>query len=165
MRIVIALVVVVALVACGGGGTRKVGSGGGGGRGERTPEKAASNARGIVEQWRQAWQVRSVQALGKLYPHDLDVVVVEQGRAQLGWTPVETWLSTKMSGAKTVIIELDDLQVFMLGDGAAAASATMRREISDGVTSTKETGVITWALREESDGTWRIVSEHYSYSR
>jgi len=123
---------------------------------------AVAAARGLVESWRQGWEVRSPDALAKLYPHDLDVILVEQGRAQLGWTAIETYLSTKLAPAKEIHVKLDDLQVFPL-DGGAAVSATMTRETSDGVASVKETGVVTWALRADADGTWRIVSEHYSY--
>lgn len=151
------LIVLACVSAC--GGSRQAATA----PGARTPAEATQAARGLVEAWRQAWEVRSIEALGKLYPHDLDVIVVEQGRAQLGWTPVETYLSTKLGAAKEVHVKIDDLQVFAAGEGGAAASATITREISDGVTSTKETGVITWTLRAEPDGTWRIIAEHYSY--
>ena len=153
----LAIVVVMALGACGPSKS-----------GETTPEPASGDAvtagaRGAVEQWRQAWEVRSVEALGNLYAHNLDVIVVDQGRSHLGWTAVEMYLSTKLGGATDVHVKLDDLQVFALGSGAAAASASIVREISDGVVNSSESGVITMALRAEPDGTWRIVSEHYSF--
>jgi len=137
--------------------------------GDTTPEPGSpaaavtAGARGAVEQWRQAWEVRSVEALGDVYAHNLDVIVVDQGRSYLGWTQVETYLSTKLGAATEVHVKLDDLQIFQLGDGAAAASASIVREISDGVVNNTERGVITMALRADSDGTWRIVSEHYSF--
>jgi len=122
----------------------------------------ATAARAVVESWRQGWELRSTDALGALYPHDLDVIVVDQGRAQLGWTAIEAYLSSKLAPAKEIHVKLDDLQVLALGSEAAAVSATMTRETSDGVSNIKEVGVITMALRATPDG-WRIVSEHYSH--
>ena len=153
-----AIVVVVALAACKPSTS-----------GDTTPDPASpadavtAGARGAVEQWRQAWEVRSVDALGELYAHNLDVIVVEQGRPHLGWTEVQTYLSTKMGGATEIHVKLDDLQVFALGPDAAAASASITREISDGVVNSAETGVVTMALAAGEDGKWRIVAEHYSY--
>lgn len=151
------LIVLACVTGCGGSQAAPTAPGSG------TPGDVTQAARAVVEQWRQAWEVRSVEALGKLYPHDLDVILVEQGRAQLGWTPIELYLSTRLGAAKDVHVKIDDLQVYAAGASGAAASATITREISDGVTTTKETGVITWTLRAESDGTWRIIAEHYSY--
>ena len=42
-----------------------------------------------IEQWRQGYEVRSLDALSKLYAHDLDVVVVQNGQAQIGWSAIE----------------------------------------------------------------------------
>lgn len=153
----LAIVVVAALAACGpkSGDTAPEPSSGG--------DAVTAGARGAVEQWRQAWEVRSVEALGALYAHNLDVIVVDQGRSYLGWTEVETYLSTKLGSATDVHVKVDDLQVFALGDGAAAASASIVREISDGVVNNSEAGVVTMALRAEADGAWKIVSEHYSF--
>lgn len=152
------LILATVLLAC-GGGTRQVTTD----ETVRAPDGAVGAARGVVEQWRQAWEVRSIDALAALYANDLDVIVVDQGRAHLGWTPVETYLSTRLGAAKEVHVKLDDLQVFALGADGAAASAAITREISDGVTAIVEQGVITWSLRADADGKWRIVSEHYSY--
>lgn len=153
----LAILVVATLAACGPATSA-----------DTTPERASGDAvtagaRGAVEQWRQAWEVRSVEALGALYAHNLDVIVVDQGRSYLGWTEVETYLSTKLGAATDVHVKVDDLQIFALGDGAAAASASIVREISDGVVNNSEAGVVTMALRADPDGTWRIVSEHYSF--
>jgi ketosteroid isomerase-like protein len=154
----LAILVVAALAACGpksGDTAPEPGSGSG--------DAVAAGARGAIEAWRQAWEVRSVEALGDLYAHNLDLLVVEQGRSYLGWTEVQTYLSTKLGAAKDVHVKLDDVQVFALGAGAAAASASIVREISDGVVNNTERGVVTMALRAEADGAWKIVSEHYSY--
>jgi ketosteroid isomerase-like protein len=151
------LIVLACVSGCGGSQAAPAASG------SETGGDVTQGARGLVEQWRQGWELRSVEALGKLYPHDLDVILVEQGRAQRGWTPIELYLSTRLGAAKDVHVKLDDLQVVAAGAAGAAASATITREISDGVATTKETGVVTWTLRAEGDGTWRIIAEHYSY--
>jgi ketosteroid isomerase-like protein len=154
----IATLVILVLAACGPRAAPDAPA-----SGSRNHDEVVAAARGVVESWRQGWEVRSPDALRALYPHDLDVIVVDQGRAQLGWTNVETYLSTKLAPAKEIHIKLDDLQVFALGSDAAAVSAVITRETSDGVASVKETGMITMAIRADADGKWLIVSEHYSY--
>jgi uncharacterized protein (TIGR02246 family) len=154
----IATLLLLVLLAC-GGGTRQVPGGAGGGS---APAGTVEAVQGVVERWRQGWQVRSVDALAALYPHDLDVVVVDGGVAHLGWTAVQTYLSTRIAEAQAIHVTIDDLQVYALGDRGAAAVATVTREVSDGVTSVAERGVVTWALRADDDGAWRIVAEHYS---
>ncbi|MCA9675004.1 MAG: nuclear transport factor 2 family protein [Kofleriaceae bacterium] len=132
----------------------------------RTPAEVVDAGQRTVEQWRQAYEVHSVDALAPLYLQDLDVAVADQGRLQRGWTAVETYLSTRVNAAKEIHITLDDLQVTALGPGAASVLATMTRETSDGVTTVTERGVLTLALRAEPDaegGHWVIVTEHYSY--
>jgi uncharacterized protein (TIGR02246 family) len=160
----IAVALTFAMAGC--PGQKNAGSGGDTGpdTASRTPTEVVDAGKRLVESWRQAWEVRAVDGLAPLYAQDLDVVLVAQGEVHLGWTAVETYLSTTMGAAKEIHIRLDDLQVAALGSGAAVVTATMTRETSDGVTSVSERGALTLAIRAQG-GTWVIVSEHYSYPR
>ncbi len=46
---------------------------------EQTPKEVTIATRGAIEQWRQANEVRSIEALEKLYSHDPDIVLVNDG--------------------------------------------------------------------------------------
>ena len=129
-----------------------------------TPKEVVTAARGTIEQWRQAYEVRSFDALGKLYAHDLDLVVVSDGLPLMGWSQVEPVLRDRLAKAKEIHVRLKDVTVASLGPTAAAALATMTREVSDGVTTVTENGALTLVLRRGADG-WQIVQEHYSYKR
>ncbi len=48
------------------------------------------------------------------------------------------------------------------GTGAAVVTAAMDREVSDGVTTISERGVVTLVLRAEAES-WVVVAEHYSF--
>lgn len=129
-----------------------------------TPKEVVAAARGTIEQWRQAYEVKSFDALGKLYVHDLDLVVVQDGQPFQGWSTVEPMLRERLGKAKEIHVRLKDVTVASLGPTAAAALATMTREVSDGVTTVTENGALTLVLRRGADG-WQIVQEHYSYKR
>lgn len=129
-----------------------------------TPKEVVAGARATIEQWRQAYQVRSFEALARLYDHTLDLVVVQDGQALVGWTSVEGMLKDRLARFKDIQIRLKDIQVASLGGTAATATAAMTRELGDGVTTITESGALTVVLRKEGD-IWLIVSEHYSYKR
>ena len=129
-----------------------------------TPKEVVAAAKGIIEQWRQAYEVRSFDALAKLYAHDIDLVIVLDGLPLLGWSTVEPVLKDRLAKAKEIHVKLKDVQVASLGPTGAAAVATMTREVSDGVTTVTENGALTLVLRRTADG-WQIVQEHYSYKR
>ncbi len=129
-----------------------------------TPKEVVAAARGTIEQWRQAYEVKSFDALAKLYAHDLDLVVVQDGLPFQGWSTVEPVLRERLAKAKEIHVRLKDVTVASLGPTAAAALATMTREVSDGVTTVTENGALTLVLRRGADG-WQIVQEHYSYKR
>lgn len=129
-----------------------------------TPKEVVAGARATIEQWRQAYEVRSFDALARLYAHDLDLVLVEDGAPLFGWTSVESTLKDRLARAKDIHVRLKDIQVVSLGPTGAAATATMTREISDGVTTVTESGALTLVLRKVGD-MWKIVTEHYSYKR
>jgi ketosteroid isomerase-like protein len=128
------------------------------------PENQLNAVRGTVEQWRQAYEVRSVDALARLYSQDPELVVVVEGRATRGWPAVQSGLTERLSAAKDVRVRFNDVAVVPVGEAGASVFARMTREITDGVTTVTEDGVLTLALRR-GDASWQIVSEHYSYLR
>ncbi len=129
-----------------------------------TPKEVVAAARATVEQWRQAYEVRSFDALARLYAHDLDLVVVQDGVPTSGWQSVEGMLKDRLARYKEIHVRLKDIQVQSLCDTGAVATAVMTRELGDGVTTVTESGALTIVLRKESDA-WLIVTEHYSYKR
>lgn len=154
----VAMLVPAGLAGCprGGGSTTPV---------AETPKDVVEAARAMIEQWRQAYEVRSMSSLAPLYAHDLDVVVVQEGIALLGWSSVEAMLKDRLARAGTIRVRLKDVQVVSLAPEVAAATATMTREIGDGTTTVTESGALTLILRRVDDARWVIVSEHYSYKR
>jgi ketosteroid isomerase-like protein len=129
-----------------------------------TPDEVVAAARGAIEQWRQAYEVRSVDALAKLYVHGPALVVVHDGTPELGWTSVHAMLQAQLARAKEVHVRLEDVKVTSLAPSVATAVATMTREIGDGVTTATEKGALTLVLEKAGDD-WKIVAEHYSYKR
>jgi ketosteroid isomerase-like protein len=153
------LAFVLAAAACGGGG------GGASGKGApTTPASIDAFARSFraVEQWRQGWEVRSMDALAPLYRHDDHTVVVYQGQPQIGWPQAETFLRRAVDGAREIHLTLDDGRVSALGDGGATFSARLTREVSDGAVTVSDAGYLTLTFARTGDA-WQIVAEHYSY--
>ena len=129
-----------------------------------TPKAVAAAAKAAVEQWRQGYEVRSFDALEKLYAHDLDVVVVTEGVALTGWKSIEAMLRDKLARAGAIHVRLKDIQVAAQGTMVATVVATMTREVTDGSATTTESGTLTLTLRKDGDA-WVIALEHYSYRR
>lgn len=130
-----------------------------------TPKEVVDAGRATIEQWRQAYEVRSMDALGKLYVHDPQVVVVLEGMPLIGWSSVEAMLRDRLARAKEIHVRLKDVSVTSYAPTLAGVLATMTREIGDGVTTVTEQGTLTVLLRRVDDGSWKIVVEHYSYKR
>ncbi|MDX2091924.1 MAG: nuclear transport factor 2 family protein [Kofleriaceae bacterium] len=130
----------------------------------RTPKEVVAAAKATIEQWRQAYEVRSVEALSKLYAHDVDLVVVHEGTPYLGWSSVESMLKDRVARTDSIRMRLKDMQVLSLAPDAASAVTTMTREQTEGATTVTENGTLTLVLRLEG-GSWLITSEHYSYKR
>jgi uncharacterized protein (TIGR02246 family) len=126
------------------------------------PQSQEAAVRGAVEQWRQAYEIRSLEALAKLYAQD-QAVVVQQGSAVRGWPAIEAVLTSRLGNATAVRVRLKDVAVLPLGDAGATLVAGMSREITGGATTLAEEGVVTLSLRATAEGAWLIVSEHYSY--
>ncbi len=130
----------------------------------QTPGEVVSAVRGAIEQWRQAYEVHSVDALEKLYAHDPDTVIVQDAGPLVGWSAVDAMLKDRFAHAKEVRVKLKDVEVASRSPEVATAVATMSREISDGTTTVNENGVLTLVLRKDG-AEWHIVVEHYSYKR
>jgi uncharacterized protein (TIGR02246 family) len=129
-----------------------------------TPTQVVAGARATIEQWRQAYEVKSYEALAKLYAQNLDLVVVDGGIPIFGWPSVDAMLKDRLGRYKEVHVRLKDIQVQSLGPHAATATAAMTRELGDGTTTVTESGALTVVLRKADDA-WLIVTEHYSYKR
>lgn len=117
---------------------------------------------GVLEQYRQAYAVRSVEALAGLYAQSLDLELVTQGRRLRGWSRVEARLEELFRDAQTVRLIMNDVAIVAVGGGGALVSADVERSVGDGSTTVTERGVLTLVLREELTG-WVIVAEHFSY--
>ncbi|MFN0250717.1 MAG: YybH family protein [Kofleriaceae bacterium] len=131
-----------------------------------TPAEVVTAGKATIEKWRQAYELRSADALGAMYAQDIDLVVVVEGTALLGWDAVGGMLKERLKLADKIFIRLKDTSVVSLGADAAFAYATMTREIvaAGGSTSVTENGIVTFVLRKSGDN-WVIGSEHYSYKR
>lgn len=125
------------------------------------PEAQVAAVRSALEQWRQAYEVKSLEVLGELYA--ADAMVTQEGSEVRGPAQIQAALVERLSRAKEVRVRLKDVAVAPLGEGGAAVSAAMTREISDGVTTVSEAGILSMALRQDG-ARWTIVSEHYSYT-
>jgi ketosteroid isomerase-like protein len=148
------LAFVLVLAACGGGSRPAA---------KTTPASSdASGPAGVVEQWKQAWELRSADALAPLYSHGPDLVVVEQGTPTIGWSAVQASLQTRTGQATQVHIQLDTPSVTPLGTDAAIVNVTMSREIDDAGGAVTEHGALTLVVSREGDH-WVIVAEHYSH--
>lgn len=129
-----------------------------------TPKEVVTAAKATIEQWRQGYEVRSIEAIAQLYTQDLDLVVVHEGTIHLGWGSVEAMLRDRLARASDIRIRLKDTQVVSHAPDVASAVATMTRELTEGATTVTETGTLTLVLRRRGDR-WVIASEHYSYKR
>lgn len=130
----------------------------------QTPKEVVAAARTVVENWRQAYELRSIDSLAKLYAQDVDLVVVHDGYPIVGWKSVEVMLKDRITRYKQILVRLKDIQVAALGPAAATATASMTRELGDGVTTVTENGALTFVLRRDGE-TWLVAAEHYSYKR
>lgn len=158
MRHAAILVVALAIAACPSGGSDTTPAR------PQTPPEVLSAARGTVEQWRQAYQIKGYDALASLYAHEAQLVLVHDGRPLVGWASVEAMIKDRLARYQKIVIRLKDINVVALGATSATATATMTRELGDEVTTVTETGALTMVLRRDGDQ-WVIVTEHYSYKK
>src|ERR1043166_6856607 len=62
---------------------------------ELTPKEVTVATRGAIEQGRQGYEVRSIDALERLYSHDPDIVLVNDGVTLIGWSSVDGMLKDR----------------------------------------------------------------------
>jgi hypothetical protein len=121
-----------------------------------TPGSAAP-ASAIIEQWRQAYEVRSVDALSKLYDPSEKLVYVHQGKRYNGWPAAAAVITERLAGATELHMDLRDVSVRSIA-GATFIDCNMTREISVSSTTIKESGVVSMVI---IDG--KIAVEHFSF--
>lgn len=131
-----------------------------------TPTEVVVAGKTAIDRWREAYEKRDADALGKLYAQDLDLVVVVDGTAHLGWSAVKTMLAERIKNSAEIYIRLKDTTVISLAPDVATAHATLARETkaAAGATTVTETGTLTLVLRRIG-ADWVIAVEHYSYKR
>lgn len=129
-----------------------------------TPKDVTAAITGALEQWRQAYEVRSLETLGKSYAHDPDVIVVQEGLPMIGWSAVETMLKDRLAHTTAIRIRLKDVQIATLAPDVATMVAAINRELTDGATTVTEIGTLTLVFHKLADG-WVIAVEHLSYRR
>src|SRR5689334_22615489 len=158
MRLNALSILLVAAVGCGGGKAPekpepvKV----------ATPADVQEAAKGVVEKYRQAYEVRSKDALADLYSQTVDVVLVHQGKDSHGWAGVSAYLDDLLARAKEVHVKITMVAITAIGNSGAAISGEMIRSISDGEAAVEEKGVLTLTIRREGEK-WVVVHEHFSY--
>jgi ketosteroid isomerase-like protein len=141
------------------------------------PADVVAKVLATLEQWRQAYEGRSMDSLARLYAHETGLTVVTDGAQQVGWVSVEAALGARIARATAIRVRIKDPQIIALGPAAAVATAVMTREVTEGATTAAENGVVTLVLRTSGgaapgspregrdDAGWVIVAEHYSYRR
>jgi hypothetical protein len=127
-----------------------------------TPQQVVSSAKNVLDRYQQGYVVLSPEALQPIYIEGLDVVVTVQGKSYRGWSQVEAYLRDLFARAETIRIDFANVSVVALGNDAAEVTADLTREIKEGATMVKETGVLSLTL-SRIDREWLIRTEHFSY--
>ena len=128
-----------------------------------TPTQVDQAVKSRIEQYRQGYEVRSLDALVPLYSKTDDLTLTVQGRTHRGWPQVQDWLGGFLGKATTVKLRMAELQVVALGDTGALATMVMHRTYGDGVTTVDEEGTLLLVFRRSGDE-WLIVAEAFSYA-
>jgi ketosteroid isomerase-like protein len=128
-----------------------------------TSEEVVTAIKARLEQYRQAYEVRSMEAIEPLYAHDDSLVVTAQGKTQHGWMQVQEQLGGFLEKCVLFKVRMSDVAVTALGDGGALATATLHRTYGDGVKTVDEIGTLMLVFRRAGSD-WLIVAEHYSYA-
>src|SRR5262245_6246906 len=95
----------------------------GGAAGPKQPPAPAAPAdvletlKGSIEQYRQAYEIRSLDALAPLYAQNDDLVVSAQGHTLRGWAAVQADISSFLANHATVKLKFTPPQITALGDG------------------------------------------------
>jgi len=128
-----------------------------------TPVEVDAAVKSRIEQYRQGYEVRSLDALAPLYSRTEDLSITVQGRTLRGWTQAQETLGAWLAKAVTVKVRVSELQVIALGDAGALATMSVHRSYGDGVTTVDEIGTLLLVFRR-SGSDWLIVAESYSYA-
>ena len=128
-----------------------------------TPAQLVDAVKSRIEQYRQGYEVRSLDALAPLYSKPADPPITVQGRTQRGWAKAQDWLGAWLEKATTVKVRITEVQVVALGDAGALATMSVHRTFGDGVTSVDEYGTLVLVFRRSGED-WLIVAESYSYA-
>jgi len=158
------------VAGCGGGTKARAGA--------EAPESAVpapgsveEAARAVLEQYRQAHEVRSLDALAPLYLDAPELIRVWQGERTKSWGAIRGQFAVLFSSAEDIKLRADEVTVLVLGQDGAAVIADVSRTVDSGATSVRVDGVLTLVLRRQEDpdgpdgkaGRWVIVSEHFSH--
>lgn len=132
------------------------------------PGSVEEAARAVLEQYRQAHAVRSLDALAPLYLDAPELVRVWQGERTASWGAVRGQLAVLFSSAEEIRLRVDRVAVLPLGRDGAAVIADVSRTVDSGATSVRVDGVLTLVLRRQASendpaGRWVIASEHFSH--
>jgi ketosteroid isomerase-like protein len=128
-----------------------------------TPVEVESAVKSRIEQYRQGYEVRSLDALAPLYSKTDDLSITVQGHTVRGWTRAQELLGGFLTKAVTFKVRVSELQVIALGDAGALATMSVHRSYGDGVTTVDEMGTLLLVFRRSGED-WLIVAESYSYA-
>jgi ketosteroid isomerase-like protein len=128
-----------------------------------TPAEVDTAVKSRIEQYRQGYEVRSLDALAPLYSKTDDLSITVQGRTLRGWTSVQDSLGAFLTKVVTVKVRVSELHVIALGDSGALATMSVHRSYGDGVTTVDEKGTLLLVFRRSGED-WLIVAESYSYA-
>ena len=95
-----------------------------------TPVQVVAAGRALVEEWRQAYEGKSFDALAKLYARGPELVVVQDGLPLIGWSSVDAMLRDRLARAKQVVVRVKDVQVTAIAPTAASASGSEPLRVS-----------------------------------
>lgn len=136
------------------------------------PGSVEEAARGVLEQYRQAHEVRSLDALTPLYLDAPDLVRVWQGERTRSWGAIRGQMAVLFSTAEDIKLRVDEVTVLALGQDGATVTASVSRTVDSGATSVRVDGILTLVLRRQDgprgqDGEQParlvIVTEHFSH--
>lgn len=129
----------------------------------QTPEATVIQVQGLIEQWRQAHEVRSVDAISGLYANTSQVEAIHQGRRVRGWPNLRDAITSFFAAHAQIKVLVADLVVVAFAGEGAIATANVTRRYGDGVTTVEEAGAMLWILSRTGDA-WKIVGESWSYT-
>jgi len=130
---------------------------------------AAARLPAALEQWRQGYEVRSIEALEPLYSQTDDLTLVMQGKVTTTWPSVRSTIADFLGSNTQVKLKVQDVRIVALGGDAAVVTCGLIRRYGDGIRSTSETGALTLLFRmtppvdSKAPATWKITLEHYSF--